>query len=556
MSDVFISYAHSTAPEARAAAETLRTLGYSVWLDEDLPVNRAFTHAIEEELTKAKAALVIWSADATKSEWVLSEANRAREAHKLVQVAVDKTRLPMPFDQIQCADLSGWSGEGEHPAWRKVAGCIAELVGATPRPSSAAKRVSAAAPTAPPLPSKPSLAVMPFANLSNDPEQDYFADGMMEEIVTGLSRIRSIFVIASGSTLSLKGKGLTPDEAARQLGVRYVLEGSVRKAQGRVRIAVKLIDAIDSAQIWADRFEDTLEDVFALQDKVALAVAGKIEPAVLEAEIRQAAKRPTENMGSYDLFLRALPLSRTYVENDMLEAIDLAERAIALDPDFASVLAFWALWKSQAIGWGWSDDPAGQRQLGIERAHRALRLAGDDPEVMSVVALAVLHLERDVTSAAALIDRAVELNPGSAVAWIYRADIQQVAGRTEMAVESVRTSMRLDPISPYRHMQVGITGMARFQERRFDEAVPLFKEWIQRSADPGGHALLASTYGHLGRLSAARELIAECAALSPTPVELLGKYWYREPAQRALFLEGLALAEGKAPSDGPTGSPR
>src|SRR5579859_141041 len=266
MTDIFISYARSTAPQAQAIAEALRALGYCVWRDDELPAHRAYAEVIEERLRAAKAVVVIWSAEAAKSQWVFSEANRAREDGKLVQLSLDSTRLPMPFDTIQCADMSGWVGDPGSPGWRKVVASLGDLVaGTTVAPSAAA----------PALPAKPSIAILPFANLSGDPEQEYFADGMVVEIVAALARIPSIFVIASGSSFSFKGRSVSPQEAARQLGVRYVLEGSVRKAAERVRITVQLIDASDGAQIWTQRFDDTLEDVFALQDKVALAAAGK-----------------------------------------------------------------------------------------------------------------------------------------------------------------------------------------------------------------------------------------------------------------------------------------
>src|SRR5579862_3762065 len=316
MSDIFISYARSTETQARQVAEALRGLGYNIWRDDELPAHRAYTEVIEERLRAAKAVVVIWSAEAVKSQWVRAEADIAREAGTLVQLRVDGSTPPLPFNQIQCADLAGWTGDANAPGWRKVVASIGDLVG-----------VAAPSAEAPPPPSKPSIAVMPFANLSGDPEQDYFADGMVVEIVEALSRIRSIFVIASGSSLSFKGKGVAAQDAARQLGVRYVVEGSMRKAGGRVRIGVQLIDAADGAQIWTHRFEDTLEDVFALQDSVALAVAGKIEPTVQQAEIRRASARPTDNLSSYDLYLRALPLQRSFVRANILEALDLASRA-------------------------------------------------------------------------------------------------------------------------------------------------------------------------------------------------------------------------------------
>jgi adenylate cyclase len=295
MADVFISYARATgAGQAQQVVRGLRGLGYSVWIDDELPAHRAYSGVIAEQIAAAKAAVVIWSAEAAQSEWVLSEANRAREAHKLVQVAMDAAPLPMPFDAIHCVDLAGWDGEADAPGWRKVVASVSDLVAGAPASAAAGAApppspVSLPPPASPPLPTplsqpdKPSIGVMPFANLSGDPEQEYFADGMVEEIVGALSRYRSIFVIGSGSTFSFKGTGATPREVGRQLGVRYVLEGSVRKAGARVRIAVKLTDAADGVQIWADRFEDTLDDLFALQDKVALAVAGVLEPTVREA---------------------------------------------------------------------------------------------------------------------------------------------------------------------------------------------------------------------------------------------------------------------------------
>ena len=259
MTDIFISYSRSIEPQAERIAEALGALGYSVWRDDQLPAHKAYTDVTEEHLRAAKAVLVIWTTEAAKSQWVRAETEVARLAGTLVQLSLDGAVPPLPFNQIQCADLNGWSGDTDAPGWKKVLASIADLTGgAAP---------IAAAPLA--LPPKPSIAVMPFAHLSGDPEQDYFADGMVEEIAAALSRIRSIFVIASSSTSVFRGKTVQSQEVARQLGVRYVLEGSVRKAGGRIRIAVNLIDASDGVQFWADRFEDTLDDVFALQDEVA-----------------------------------------------------------------------------------------------------------------------------------------------------------------------------------------------------------------------------------------------------------------------------------------------
>jgi len=534
MSQVFISYARSTAKQAQAAAAALRGLGHEVWLDAEIPPHRAYADVIEERLNAAKAVLVIWSAEAVKSQWVQSEADRARADGKLVQLRLDGAKLPMPFDRIQCADLSDWTGDLGAPGWRRVAASIADLVGG----SAVAATAVAEAPL--PLPSKPSIAVMPFANLSGDPEQDYFADGMVEEIATALSRHKSIFVIGSGSTLSLKGKAVSPQEAGRQLGVRYVLEGSVRRAVNRVRITVRLADAADGAQIWADRFEDTLEDVFALQDKVALSVAGVIEPTVRTAEIRRVMKRPTENMGSYDLYLQALTYNNTWVDSERSVALDLLDRSVALDPTFAPALAR-AAWIYGSMNAGAADDPDGNRMRAIALARRAVGAGGDDASVLANAANALMNARSDLDTVKTLIDRAMDLNPGSPVVWQVSGMLQLWLGEPELASQQLETAMRLDPLSALRTACRLFLGLARFQQGRFADAVTLLFEITQQSGAPLAHAYLAAAYGHLGKQPEARNALSRYAELHTTPVEGFAR---GRPEHRGLFLDGIALAEG------------
>jgi adenylate cyclase len=541
MSDIFISYARSTAQQAQTVADALRALGYQVWSDDQLPAHRGYADVIEERLRAAKAVVVIWSAEAAKSQWVQSEADRAREASKLVQLNIDGAKLPMPFDRIQCADMTGWTGDLEASGWRKVVASVAELISdeTTPRPPVMA------APAPPPLPSKPSIAVLPFANLSGDPEQDYFADGMVEEIVAALSRISSIFVIASGSGLSFKGKGIGAQEAARQLGVRYVLEGSVRQAGGRVRIAVRLIDGVDGAQVWSDRIEDTLEDVFTLQDTVALRVAGQIEPTVSDAEVRRAAARPTENMGSYDLYLRAIPYFAMGAKPAVLQALDLLDRAIELDPGYAWALSMGALCQYLVTVYGWSEDPAASRLKSIEMAHRALKAAGDDANVLAQVALTIADLEGDMDAAVAMVDRATMLSPGTAMAWAASAMLRVRAGDADLAAAHLETSIRLDPIGATRPTRMGLLAQARYFQGRYAEAVALSKEFVQQTDSAAGYAFLAAGHGRLGQRDAALAALERYRSLSPMPLEFLARAVLRDPTYVALFLEGIAMAEDK-----------
>jgi adenylate cyclase len=401
------------------------------------------------------------------------------------------------------------------------------------------------------LPAEPSIAVLPFANLSNDPEQAYFVDGMMEEITAALSRVRSIFVIASGSTQSFRERKTSPQEIGRQLGVRYVLEGSVRKAASKVRIGVTLVDAGDGAQIWASRFEDTLDDVFALQDRVALGVAGVIEPAVRDAEARLAEKRPTENMGSYDLFLRASTKVDTYEKDEMFAALDLLNQSVALDPDYALAFSLAAYCHAQIVVTGWSDDADGHRRQAISLARRALRIGNDDAEVLSWIVGTYLPLDEDLETSIALIDRSIELNPGSSFAWHMSGWLRAAAGESECAVEHFETAMRLDPLSVDRFYLLSGIALARFNQHRFEEAVALLKESLQlQGAVSINQALLAASYGHLGRASEARAALERYRELSPVDVRERTTLFH-VPEYRRAYLAGIALADGTAlDSDG------
>jgi adenylate cyclase len=387
---------------------------------------------------------------------------------------------------------------------------------------------------------------MPFANLSGDPEQEYFADGMVEEIATALSRIKSIFVIASGSTLSLKGKTLSPKEIGRLLGVRYVLEGSVRKSSNRVRIAVKLIDAAGGAQVWGERFEGSLEDVFTLQDTVALSVAGVIEPALQRAEIERAQVRPMRDATSYDLCLRAIPLIRVNGRAETLQAVELLDQALAADPDDGPTLGWAACAHVLVARFGWSDDPAAHYARAADLAQRAMQAGGDDAQVLANVSNVLLMLGHGPDAARPLIERSVELNPGSAMAWLFSARVQLALGEPERAVEHLQTSMRLDPLSPDRSFQLTNMGLARLAQGRFGEAAALFGESAQiRATVAFNHACIAACCGHLGQTKAAAQALERFRAGSREPVEDLAARLFHTPAHRKLFLDGIALAEGR-----------
>jgi adenylate cyclase len=512
MADVFISYAHTTGRQAQAAAAALREAGYSVWLDDDLAVHRSFTQAIEEQLTAAKAALVIWSAAAARSEWVLSEANRAREEHKLVQLRVDGARLPMPFDQIQCADLGRWSGESKHPAWRKVVDSVAELVKDGAKPADLTPvRITA---PAPPLPDRPSIAVLPLADPTGAVEGDYFADGMVDEIVNVLSRFPSLFVIASGSSLSYRERERDFRKIGRELGVRYLLEGSVRRSGQRVRIAVGLVEAESEAQIWSDRFEGALDDVFALQDEVANAVAARIEPAIQTADLRRGAARPTEDLGAYDLFLRAMQRAREFDRAGFEAAIALLEQSTARDPRFATAWGLLSALHADILVFGWAADPEETTRKAQDAIRRALLASDEDAVALSVAAMGSVMLGGERSVSLAMADRALTLNPGSFICCMFAGYVSAWSSQFDQALERFGRSLRLNPRAPERAMALTGMGLVLVGLQRFDEAIPILNEAVTlRPNFPGPLFSLATALAHLGKIEEAKAALAKAEAL-------------------------------------------
>jgi len=394
----------------------------------------------------------------------------------------------------------------------------------------------------PPLPDKPSIAVLPFANMSGDPEQEYFADGMVEEIITALSRIRWLFVIARNSSFTYKGQAIDVKQVGRELGVRYVLEGSVRKAGGRVRIAAQLIDALTGTHLWADRFDGSLEDVFDLQDKVASSVAGVIEPALQAAETARSADRPTNDLTAYDLYLRAYAMVLSSARQ-IPEALCLMEQAIERDPRYGPALAWAAHCCNRLLLDGRSEDPAADRLKGADFARRALEVAGDDPSMLANAALALAYFGEDIGAMMALVDRALALNPSFARGWYVSGLLRMWAGQPDIAIEHIEASLRLSPRARVGWSLAQI-GFAHFFARCFDEAVAKLVLAIQEApSNPHPYRFLAACYAHMGRLDEAREVVERLRAL--TSVVIPSATPLRNAEHRELLLSGLRLAVGE-----------
>jgi TolB-like protein/class 3 adenylate cyclase len=416
-----------------------------------------------------------------------------------------------------------------------------------PRASGPQAAGTAAIPPALPLPDKPSIAVLPFANLSGDPEQEYFVDGMVEEIITGLSRIKWLFVIARNSTFTYKGRTVDVKQIGRELGVRYVLEGSVRKAGNRVRITGQLIDALSGTHLWADRFDSPLDDIFDLQDKVASSVAGVIEPTLQAAETARSAGRPTADLTAYDLYLRAYAMVWSSARH-MPDALRLTEQAIARDPRYGPALGWAAFCCYRLLLYHQSEDRAADRLKGTDFARRALEVAGDDPSILANAAQALAYFGEDIGTMITLADRALALNPSFARGWHISGTLRVWAGQHDMAIERLETALRLSPRARVGPTQF-LIGDAHFFSRRFNLAVPKVLLAIQEDpSHPLPYRSLASCYAHMGRLVDARAIVARLRSITPlvipSDVDLAASL--RNPEDRELYLSGLRLAAGEA----------
>jgi TolB-like protein/class 3 adenylate cyclase len=409
--------------------------------------------------------------------------------------------------------------------------------------TSAAKPLPAQAQPVLPLPDKPSIAVLPFQNMSGDPEQEYFADGMVEEIITALSRIRWLFVIARNSSFAYKSQSPDVKRVGRELGVRYVLNGSVRKAGGRVRITAQLVDAQSGAHLWADRFDGSLEDIFELQDQVANSVAGVIEPTLETAEIRRSADLPTNDVTAYDLYLRALTLGFSWERNAVFRALELLEQAIARDPRYGAALVAAASRHHDIHVAGWSENQDESRRKGIAFARQALQAAGDDPEVLCRGAHVLTYFGEDIDVGIALIDRGLQLNPSFARGWQWGGWLKLWAGEPDLAIKHFETSLRLNPREQQANPLMGI-GVAQFFAGRLEEArTTLLRSLQERPNWVPTYRFLASCCAHLGRLDEAREMVRQLRTL--TNVIVPNAQNWRDPVRREFYLSGLRLAAGE-----------
>jgi TolB-like protein/class 3 adenylate cyclase/Tfp pilus assembly protein PilF len=398
-----------------------------------------------------------------------------------------------------------------------------------------------------PLPDKPSIAVLPFANMSGDPEQEYFADGVVEEIITALSRIRWLFVIARNSTFTYKGRAVDVKQIGRELGVRYVLEGSVRKAGNKIRITGQLVDSAFGAHLWADRFDGSMEDIFDLQDRVTASVVAAVAPKLEQVEIERSRRKPTGSLDAYDYYLRGLAATHLWTKSACAEALAHFYRAIELDPGFASAYGMAARCYSMRKVGGWVEDRAREAAEADRLARRAAGLGPDDAVALAAAGIALGFVVGDLDRARDLVERATALDANMAWAWLWSGWTRVWLGEPEVAREQIARALRLSPLDSHRSSMFAAMATTYFMVGRYDEALV----WIERGIRERGGVLFSTVLvtasaALAGNLARAQETLEKLRGDYPnttiSALSLPGGFPFRRPQDIARLAEGLRKA--------------
>jgi TolB-like protein/class 3 adenylate cyclase len=388
----------------------------------------------------------------------------------------------------------------------------------SPGASAPAARAIGATPDVPlTLPDKPSIAVLPFQNMSGDPEQEYFVDGLVEDIITALSSFNSLFVIARNSSFTYKGRAVDVKQVGRELGVRYVLEGSVRKAANQVRITAQLIDASTGLHLWAQRFDGLLENIFDLQDRITVGVVGPIAPRLERAEIERAKRKPTESLDAYDYYLRGVADLQSATKQSNETALQLFYKAIEIDPNFASAIAMAARCYTLRKINRWMIDRAQETAEAVLLARRALVVGKGDAVALCYAGYALVRFAYELESGAAIIERALALNPHLAIAWQLSGTVQAFLGEPEIAIEHVTRAMRLSPLDPGLWAMQSAIALAYFIAGRYDEA----SSWAEKAIREGtiflpNFRVAAASKALAGRQEEARNAVRRMLQIDPT----------------------------------------
>lgn len=514
MAHVFVSYARSDEDLAADIADGLRDAGFEVWRDDELPAHRAYAEVIEERIKGASAVVVLWSAEACKSQWVRAEADTARSALTLVQVTLDGTIPPLPFNQIQCADLKSWDGQRTAPGWRKLVASVTQLADPTDGKKVGSERRASS--------HSLSVCVLPFQNMSGDPEQEYFSDGISEDITTDLSKVSALEVIARNTAFTFKGQSVNVCEVAKKLDVTHVLEGSVRKVGNQVRITAQLIDGKTGGHVWADRFDRDLTDIFTIQDEISKAIVHALKLKLMPEEKKAIEKRGTNNPEAYNFYLLARQYWITGNHGDYRReerVMRICGRALELDPYYAQAWALLAIAQSSLkFGYGRDVDD------GFAAANAAIAI---DPTIAEAHLPMFKRLEqkRKFDEATEQLEIAIQLGPDSWEVnkeagrhYLNRRDIPAATRHYEKAVELMESDFHAWAMLSTCYLATG-------EQAKLRDCAKMMVSEAQRAIqqDPSNGAalgILAGGYALLGEEAKTREWIDRALLIDPDNLNL------------------------------------
>jgi TolB-like protein/tetratricopeptide (TPR) repeat protein len=544
MADVFLSYCRDDQATARRFAMGFEREGFSVWWDQVLDVGEAFDSVTEQALDDAKAVVVLWSRHSVDSRWVRAEATQAQANSRLVPVMIEPCRRPIMFELTHTADLSDWTGDPADARWQSFIEGLRRFLG-----KNTASLANATAPDTAPagdeLFRRPAVAVLPFANLSGEPEQEYFVDGITQDIVSALSYWRWFPVIARNSTLVYKKQSVDIKEIGQKLGAKYVLEGSVRKSGGRIRITAQLIDATTGHQLWSQRYDRDLTDIFEVQDEITEHIVSSIEPELQRAEQQRAMRKPPQNLGSWDCCQHALAHQWKFTQEDYVAAIGFARRAIELDATSSYARSMLAICLYEQTMAGWSADPTHAFREVFDAASQAVALDDGDWLGHFMKGMGFLWTQRAHELGTQENRRAVALNPSAPGAYHGLACLVSFTGTWAEAIPLLHKLLRLDPQYRFAGSALADISLAHLLLREFDKAREFAEQaiqsqpWFVRS-----YQRLACCLGHMGQADLASDVVAELLQRQPnfSLAYIDATYPFRIAADREFFLDGLRKA--------------
>lgn len=517
--------------------QALQQRGFSVWWDQNIQGGQRFARAIATELAQAGAVIVVWSHLSVESEWVADEAQEAKDLGKIVPILVDDVRPPLGFRSVQTLSLMDWDGQASHPRIQALFDAIdlhlsTHTIAATdetwtkadpgPRERPGFKLEAAAQTITAPTSTnaqegivRPSIAALAFENRSGDPEQEYFCDGLVEDVIVTLARFKDLRVIACSSSFSYKGRTVDLGQVGQELDAQYVLTGSVRKAGKRIRLTAQLvaIDGLESA--WSEQFDAELDDVFEVQDRLAQAIAAQIFPSISKSQLQQITRKRPADLSAWDLSLKAQQAASSGTADGFKDAREYAAQALAMDPECMSALVCNA-WCHISEAWlNFATEPAQSVALGIEAARKAVALDGDDAQAFAYLGYGLFYAGQHEQGLSHL-RTAVELNRNAAFGWQIYGMLLTYAGAADEALNALQQAAELSPRDRNRHVWIASMGVAAFDKGCYEKAIEYHREAIAINPEfAPGYRGLAADLSATGRMQEARAVLRQLKALQP-----------------------------------------